>query len=86
MAELLPFTFYKKYIHYLFIFQQGDKGVIEYRFCSTSEEALFLYTHLYNEKLQAPHNMELVHDMFSRHIGSEKFQQVHSVLQIEGII
>lgn len=63
--------------------EHGDKGLIEYRFCSTSEEALFLYTHLYNEKLQAPYSMDHVHDMFSQHIGSEKFQQMMSELGLE---
>ena len=63
------------------MFQQGGKGLIEYRFCSTSEEALFLYSHMYNERLQAPHNMDHVQDLFSRHIGSENFQQVLLLLQ-----
>jgi len=59
---------------YYVLFQRGSGGVIELRFCSTVNEALAVYTHLYKEQQQK--HMVHTHDLFSAHIGSEKFKHV----------
>lgn len=54
--------------------QKGDPGSIDYRFCSTVDETLAVYSHLYREQQQL--GLIPTQELFSRHIGSEKFRQV----------
>ena len=55
--------------------QKGGPGTTEYRYCDTVDETLAVYSHLYRQQ-QQQQGMILTHDLFSRHIGSEKFKQV----------
>lgn len=55
---------------------QPKTGRTEQRFVDTADEALSVYTQLYNKLTSLPHNMEKVRSPPCSGIGSDKFQQV----------
>ncbi|XP_053398285.1 protein mono-ADP-ribosyltransferase PARP4-like [Mercenaria mercenaria] len=61
--------------------EKGAPGTTEFRFCNTVDETLAVFSHLYREQQQL--GMTLTHDLFSRHIGSEKFKQMMGELGLE---
>ncbi|XP_052241111.1 uncharacterized protein LOC127851394 isoform X2 [Dreissena polymorpha] len=61
--------------------ENGGSGSFEMRFCHRVEEALAVYSSLYNDK-KVKH-MTLTHKVISRHIGSEKFRHMMGELGLE---
>ncbi|XP_060597096.1 uncharacterized protein LOC132751015 isoform X2 [Ruditapes philippinarum] len=62
--------------------EKGGPGTTEYRYCNTVDETLAVYSNLYRQQQQQL-GMTLTHDLFSRHIGSEKFKQMMVELGLE---
>ncbi|KAK3593675.1 hypothetical protein CHS0354_013571 [Potamilus streckersoni] len=67
--------------------EEGQDGNKEFRFAQTSEEVVAIYVHQYHEQMKPPESMTLTFDLFSRHVGSKKFQQMMEEIGAEcGVI
>jgi hypothetical protein len=70
-SELVKLNCYK-YLCLIYF----KEAVKECRYLTSSDDALHVYSYLYNEQTRPAHNMDLVYQPSSRKIGSKKFQKV----------